>query len=96
MSKAIWKYPLAVESRQVISMPVGAQILSVQVQGGTPCLWALVEIGAPPRDRGIQVFGTGHPADDAGVFIGTFQLSGGMLVFHVFEDRDNAHPALSI
>jgi hypothetical protein len=98
--KKIWKYPLVANSdwrtikgRQVIEMPGNARILTVQVQGDTPCLWALVEVGEPPRARGIQIYGTGHQADDAGVYIGTFQLAQGQLVFHVFEDRDDPHPS---
>jgi len=88
--KTIYKYPIKGVGAQAIPMPEGAKILTVQVQGDTPCLWALVEVDAPPRDRVILVYGTSHPADEAEAerYIGTFQLSGGPLVFHVFEDAD--------
>lgn len=86
--KSTWKYPLSITDRQIVSMPQGAQILTVQVQHDTPCLWALVNSENPLQARGIQIFGTGHPASNAGEYIGTFQVAGGSLVFHVFEDRD--------
>ncbi|MRM93757.1 hypothetical protein D1Z98_01870 [Riemerella anatipestifer] len=42
MTKVIYKYNLQVEGTQIISMPKGAEVLSVQAQHGKPCLWALV------------------------------------------------------
>lgn len=35
--------------------------------------------------RHFRIKGTGHAADDIGDYIGTFQLNGGSLVFHLFE-----------
>jgi hypothetical protein len=95
--KTIWKYPLAVMDEQIISMPQGAFLLSVQVQrnrgGNNVCLWALVDDSAPEEGRRIRMVGTGHDASAAvrniGInrpprFIDTFQLQDGDLVFHVF------------
>lgn len=84
--RAVWKYPLAVEEVQQLDMPRGARALAVQIQGGEPCLWALVYPAAPTETRTVRVTGTGHTnigifADD---YVGTFQLLGGGLVFHVF------------
>jgi len=82
----IWKFPLQTTDFQVISLPIGHRILCVQVQGGTPCLWAQVD---PERDSaqvGIRIYGTGHQVhriDQS--YIGTYQLNDGRLVFHVFE-----------
>lgn len=84
--KTIYKYPLQITDRQTIDMPGDAQLLTVQMQLGVPCLWALVEPEMPQRNHVIQIYGTGHPADDAGVYIATFQT--GPYVFHVFEDRE--------
>jgi hypothetical protein len=81
----IWKYPLTAASG--LRMPRGARLLTVQVQAEDVCLWALVDPEAPMVTRTIRVFGTGHTvklaATDA--YIGTFQLSGGALVFHAFD-----------
>lgn len=83
----IWKFPLHLTDRQCVSMPIGAKILSAQVQHGAVTLWAMCdESRQDKRLRTILVIGTGHPVpDDCGSFLGTVQFSGGGLVFHVFE-----------
>lgn len=83
----IWKYPLAVIDCQFLNMPIGAQLLTVQMQNGKPCLWALVdETATETQRRGITIHGTGNPVpDDPGRYIATFQMMGGDLVFHAFE-----------
>lgn len=84
--RQVWKYVLEVTDEQLIEMPQGAQILSVAVQNGSPMLWALVNPVAPFEDRIVRTIGTGHPVEDVlGRFLGTYQLHGGALVFHVFE-----------
>ena len=82
--KSIWKFGLEVTDEQTVEMPVGAKPLSVQVQHGTPCLWALVDTKAPKQKRIVQIFGTGHPVANEGDYVGTFQTEGGALVFHTF------------
>jgi hypothetical protein len=86
--KTIWKFPIEVTDFQVIKMPDDAQILAVQTQHERPCLWAIVDDVAALNSqvRTIEVFGTGHPMDEMPrQYIGTFQIRGGSLVFHVFE-----------
>ena len=80
----IWKYTLQMHDLQTLTIPVGAKLLSLQMQEGQPQLWALVNEAAPCEPRRITVYGTGQPIyNDPGVFIGTFQY--GEYVFHVFE-----------
>lgn len=82
--KVIWKYPFKVADALVVRMPKGARILSVQMQGVLPCLWALVDEDAKREGRLFRVFGTGNPFDaEDGAYIGTFQERG--LVWHLFE-----------
>lgn len=82
----IWKFPLPVEDVVDIKMPAGAELLCVQLQNGSPCLWAKVDVKSTPTARRFYVVGTGHPMPvKAKNYVGTFQLSGGQLVFHVFE-----------
>jgi len=51
-----------------------------------PQLWAYVDPTEPRVTRKFRIIGTGHPiATDPGDYIGTFQMGGGALVFHVFE-----------
>lgn len=81
----IWKYPLEMTDIQTIGVPRGAVPLSVQVQGETPCLWALVDPENPPRAMIVKTVGTGHACVlDGYRHLGTYQLHGGSLVFHVF------------
>ncbi len=84
----IWKFPLpAPDDVVTLMMPRGAVVLSVQVQHETPCVWALVDPEAPKVPRRFRWAGTGHPLDLRGFwkFVGTFQLHGGDLVFHLFD-----------
>lgn len=82
----IWKWTLEVTDRQKIPMPVKAIPLSVQPQHGGLQMWALCDETAEKVDRTIAIYGTGNPIpDEPGNFIGTFQMSGGALVFHVFD-----------
>lgn len=87
MKQSIWKYTLGGKAIEEIEMPQGAQILCVQTQREDVCLWAVVDESAPMQKRIIEVFGTGHPMPrtESRVYIGTFQMNAGSLVFHVFE-----------
>lgn len=86
MTKVIWKFPLETTDIQGIEMPMGADILSVQVQNKSICLWALCDPSAEKKKRYFLIFGTGNPVPDANQkFIGTVQMISGELVFHVFE-----------
>lgn len=83
----IYKYPVEIADEFWVEMPTGARILTVQVQNGEPFIWAQVETTAPYEPRGFRVVGTGHPMSDAEMgmpYVGTFQLEGGALVFHLF------------
>lgn len=61
-----------------------------------PCVWALVDTTKRMIQRRFQVLGTGHPADhinnmmDIGecVYVGTFQLDKGSLVYHLFDEGE--------
>jgi hypothetical protein len=86
--KTVWKFPLEINDEQDVTMPANSHILCVQVQGVTPCLWALCSPEMPEETRKILITGTGHEREDLAGFvpyIGSFQLAGGALVFHVFE-----------
>ena len=88
MSRTIWKFPLGeVNDLLTLSVPKGAELLTMQVQNGEPCIWALVDPSAPKVTRAFAVRGTGHDASglEASKHVGSFQLLGGRLVFHVFD-----------
>ena len=85
----IYKYPLQVTDKQTIKLPSEHEILCVQIQGRLPCIWAMVNPYAPEEELLIETIGTGHRInEDKGMtrnYIGTYQISGGAFVFHVFE-----------
>lgn len=93
MSTVIYKYPLDLDGPDIkeIRMPVGANVLSVQVQRDAVCLWALVPTDTAAlvdieETRRFLMIGTGHRLPERpDRFIGTVQLVGGALVLHVFE-----------
>lgn len=79
----IYKYPVDPEFQ--LSLPINAQILTVQMQGDTPHMWVKLHRDEPKRIRKFITFGTGHKIPDNLdlLYIGTFQPEG--LVFHLFE-----------
>lgn len=90
--KSIWKYRLSVTDVQAVNIPAGAKILCVQIQGGIPCLWAMVDPLERLAQRRVRIFGTGQPARDFEIngieYIGTIQMSSGSLVWHVFVEPE--------
>jgi hypothetical protein len=88
--KTIWKYELKVMDYQETVMPIGAEILTVQIQKGIPCLWAVVDSSNKKEQRVFVLYGTGHTMIDTKLkFIGTFQFPEHNLVFHLFEKEEN-------
>jgi hypothetical protein len=84
--QAVWKFPLTCADKGIIAMPKGAKVLCVQAQLDEPQIWAVCDIGAEKEDRTFAIYGTGHVHESiGGEYVGTFQLRGGSLVFHVFE-----------
>lgn len=89
----VHKYPVPITDRFTLALPQWAQILDVQAQGSDAMLWALVAPDEEPEERRFRLVGTGHPIDADERWwlnpIGTFQLAGGALVFHLFEVMSN-------
>jgi len=82
--KTIWKFEMPPSWE--ISMPAGAEFLSIGEQHNKVCLWMLVDPEATDEIRRFAVFGTGHPVPDIPLrFLGSVQLFDGDLVFHAFE-----------
>lgn len=90
--RTIWKFPLTVTDRQKVVMPKGAQILHVASQYEIPCLWALVDEYAEKEERLFAIFPTGNVRFDAAnaKHVGSFILSGGAFVGHIFEPIHSA------
>lgn len=102
--KTIYKYPIEITDEQVIEMPLGANILNVQIQNDTVNIWAMVdpkEYAVPVK---LRIFGTGNPVPSGLVlrYIGTVQAAG--FVWHIFIDdtvclsavtKDYMNPAIN-
>lgn len=87
--KVILKFTLH-GPRQTVEMPEGAKILSLQTQHNEPQIWALCDEFAVKESRTFRAVPTGQAFDDEGLtYIGTIQINGGMLVFHIYEERPN-------
>jgi hypothetical protein len=85
--KTIYKYPVDVNDTVSVSMPIGSEILCVQMQNDIPCIWALVDNEKDDVLREFTWYGTGHSVkENPGKYIGTIQMMNGRLVFHLFED----------
>lgn len=89
--QTIWKFPIQPGDLIRVQMPKGARVLDVQEQQGQPAIWAEVDSEAETEERLFDVFGTGHEIKSgmgvAREYVGTFQLHGGVLVFHLYEYR---------
>jgi hypothetical protein len=83
----IWKFKLRLKEEQTIDMPGSPSFLHVAMQNDELCLWAIVQPDQPIARRTILIIGTGHPAENVGLYIGTVLMSGGAFVWHVFEKR---------
>jgi hypothetical protein len=83
--EVIWKFPFNVNDEVILQVPKDAQLLSIQIQDGIPCLWAKVNPTMPKNPMKLGIYGTGHQHDAiSGIFLATFQMQGGSLVFHAF------------
>ena len=84
--KTVWKFNLQVTDWQAIAIPNVYELLCVQVQYGTPCIWALVDPSTPVITIDIITHGTGRDCFDVSnaKYIGSYQLNGGNFVGHVW------------
>lgn len=99
MALRIFKYPLKTTDEQVIEIPNGAKILTIQVQkkfmSGTDhtseqvCIWAMINEQSGMGRKKIVMFGTGHPIDSNKnlEYIGSFQIHNGEQIYHAFEEK---------
>ena len=67
--KTIYKY--IVTGRNKTVMPIGANIISVGMQGRDYCIWALVDSEAEMEARDFEVVGTGWELENDMSYIGT-------------------------
>ena len=87
--RTVFKYDIIMSDEFTIDMPIGTEVLCIQLQNNIPQLWALVDTDT---DKEKQVYkfrftGTGHHIDDSLElkYVGTVQLYNDTLVFHLFQ-----------
>lgn len=85
----VWKYLLKVEGVQSVDMPIGGQILDLQLQENNPCLWVLVVEDNPLESRIFRTYNTGQHIGCSGTYIGTYQY------FHSDENENKEKLILS-
>jgi 3-phenylpropionate/cinnamic acid dioxygenase small subunit len=85
----VLKYPIPLEDHFSLTLPRRAKILSFQTQHDQPQVWALVNPEESRiEDRQFRLAGTGHAIEereDDLHYIGSCQMMGGALVWHLFE-----------
>ena len=88
MSRKIYKYPLELLDEQTIEIPAHAEFLTVQMQYGKLCVWAIVETNNLNEKEYFLIRGTGYRMPDRPEhlqYLGTVQQDGGALIWHVFR-----------
>jgi len=92
-TRTVHKYPLGGYDQRTISLPRGAEVLTVQPQDNVLQLWALVDPTQPFETREVRVHGTGHwIAEDVPPYLTTCQLPDWGLVLHIFIARTGGQP----
>ena len=104
--KRIFKYEIPViRDHFFIDLPQDAEILTFQSQNEKFYIWAIVDCAENEtvvlRERYFRLIGTGHDLTEdfrrIRKYVGTAQIMGGGLVFHLFEiyGRGRGQVALS-
>lgn len=87
--KRIFKYDVPATDHFELELPLNAEILTFQSQRESFCIWAIIEEGLNDEKRYFRLAGTGHDLTEDSTrikkYIGTAQIAGGGLVFHLFE-----------
>ncbi len=84
----IWKFPFEIADSFTLQMPLYAEIVLVDVQGGVPCMWAKVDPHLPTDIRRFHVSGTGHEVPPGAWHLGSFQMP--PYVWHLWGALDSS------
>ena len=91
--RVVWKYAVGMD-KFTLPLPIGARVLCVQMQHAMPEMWVLVDpnLNLGKVWRRFHLVGTGHEHDAADLpyegYVGTFQVSQGTFIFHLFELKE--------
>lgn len=90
MVRTIFKYPCySTTGSFTLDLPIGAQLLCVQLQNNRPMVWALVDPEALKEPVEFTIFGTGHPISDEFLLHNDYVVSfqHGIFVWHLFKEK---------
>jgi len=82
----IYKYPLVIADRQLVSMPVKSMVRAVMMQRGVLCLWAEVDPLSTVVSHAFYIVGTGHQLPDVPYLYYLGSVIDGSLVWHVYQE----------
>ncbi len=89
--KTIYKYPIKPHTRQLLELPKGTRILSVQEQRGAINIYAMVDNEVEAVELiPVLLYGTGHCVHEEIEevrFLGTVSMYNGDLVLHAFTEQ---------
>lgn len=92
MSKVVYEYTLPITDVILLQLPKNAEILFVETQNDTPCIWFLVNPKLELEPRYFHLYGTGMEIEGdtlhENVYVGTFKLRNDSLILHLFERVD--------
>ena len=88
--KTIYKYELKVDDEQILVLPKGSTILTVQSIDNIPYIWVLIDLMMKETEnRHILMYKTGGVIDVFEMkYIGTYQVYNGNGIFHTFESLE--------
>lgn len=91
-SRVVFKWTFEItDERQLLDLPLAAEVLTVQMQHGQPRLWTLVDPMVLTREeRVFRLLPTGYvvdlPKNKRLRYISTVQQNDGALIWHFFEE----------
>jgi len=88
--KSIYKYDIPIKDEFTLDLPKGAVFVSFMMQHDNPRAWFMVNTAEPNVEKRVfRLAGTGHNMNDSdGITLkplGSVQMSGGSLIFHLLE-----------
>ena len=84
--RQVWKFPI--NDADFIEVPEGGRVVHVALQEHSKqiCVWIEVDPSTTEiRQRRFRVYGTGWDVPDDAHHVGSILVSGGALVWHVYE-----------
>lgn len=89
MTQTICKYQIEVACDLTLSLPRGAEFLTLQAQHEAGRIWFLVDPAAPLEPHQFHFFPTGFPIKqpESLMYLGSIPGISGLFANHLFEER---------